>query len=69
MHYLLHDKFLGRLPPDPTKEKSTNTEDMAKFFMEFKDFVLSDCDDRMDAETQEQLKIKSAVKEQMMEDG
>lgn len=37
--------------------------------MEFKDFVLSDCDDRMDAETQEQLKIKSAVKEQMMEDG
>jgi len=64
-----NNNFLGRLPPDPTKEKSTNAEDMARFFIEFKNLVLSECDDRMEAEKQDQFKIKNAVKEQMMEDG
>ena len=31
----------GRLPPDPTKEKTDNVQDMAKFMMEFKGIVVA----------------------------
>ena len=56
--------------PLPMQSKiSKNSRNLFKFIMEFKNLVQSDCFDRMDAENHERAKIKSIVREQMMEDG
>ena len=61
-------ELTGRMPPDPLRQKIDEAQQMGAFFEEFKDFMLADQFDRIEAERKEETKRRGEVVEQMLAD-
>ena len=61
-------EMTGRMPPDPLRQKIDEAQQMGAFFDEFKDLMLADQFDRIEAERKEETKRRGEVVEQMLAD-